>query len=150
MLFTNRNPPVKKSKVKTSGGGGGGTLVYQSKSQSHKRTRYSDTVEKQIQRAPTSTNGAPINTSSSTVYPAADKKIPVAFGLRKDAAQMKFIQGLKNESTSNVTATIVKNQAVVAKVREKTIPKVPPSTDPGVVKQWIKYPRSVHRMKLFN
>ena len=138
MLFTNRNPPVKKSKVKTSGGGGGGTLVYQSKSQSHKRTRYSDTVEKQIQRSPTSTNGAPINTSSSTVYPSADQKIPVAFGLRKDAAQMKFIQGLKNESTSNVTATIVKNQAVVAKVREKTIPKVPPSTDPGVVKQWIE------------
>ena len=138
MLFTNRNPPVKKSKVKTSGGGGGGTLVYQSKSQSHKRTRYSDTVEKQIQRSPTSTNGAPINTSSSTVYPSADQKIPVAFGLRKDAAQMKFIQGLKNESQSNVTATIVKNQAVVAKVREKTIPKVPPSTDPGVVKQWIE------------
>jgi len=138
MLFTNRNPPVKKSKVKTSGGGGGGTLVYQSKSQSHKRTRYSDTVEKQIQRSPTSTNGAPINTSSSTVYPGADQKIPVAFGLRKDAAQMKFIQGLKNESTSNVTATIVKNQAVIAKVREKTIPKVPPSTDPGVVKQWIE------------
>ena len=49
MLFTNRNPPVKKSKVKTTGGGGG-TLVYQTKVQSHKRTRYSDTVEKQIQR----------------------------------------------------------------------------------------------------
>ena len=138
MLFTNRNPPVKKSKVKTSGGGGGGTLVYQSKVQSHKRRRYSETVEKQIQRAPASTNGTPINSSSSTVFPAADQKIPVAFGLRKDAAQMKFIQGLKNESKSNVTATIVKNQSVVAKVREKTIPKVPPSTDPGVVKQWIE------------
>ena len=135
MLFTNRNPPVKKSKVKTTGGGGG-TLVYQTKVQSNKRTRYSDTVEKQIQRTPPNPTGAPINTSSSIVYPSADKKTPVAFGLRKDAVQMKFIQGLKNESKS--TATIVKNQSVRAKAREKTIPKVPPSTDPGVVKQWIE------------
>ena len=135
MLFTNRNPPVKKSKVKTTGGGGG-ALVYQTKVQSNKRTRYSDTVEKQIQRTAANPTGAPINTSSSTVYPSADKKTPVAFGLRKDAVQMKFIQGLKNESKS--TATIVKNQSVTAKAREKTIPKVPPSTDPGVVKQWIE------------
>jgi hypothetical protein len=135
MLFTNRIPPVKKSKVKTTGGGGG-TLVYQTKVQSNKRTRYSDTVEKQIQRTPPNPTGAPINTSSSTVYPSADKKTPVAFGLRKDAVQMKFIQGLKSESKS--TATIVKNQSVTTKAREKTIPKVPPSTDPGVVKQWIE------------
>ena len=139
MLFTNRNPPVKKSKVKTSGGGGGGTLVYQTKVQSNKRTRYSNTVEKQIQRSPTSTNGAPINTSSSTVYPGADLKIPVSFGLRKDAVQMKFIQGLNNESKTigSTTTTVLKNRSTV-KVREKTIPKVPPSTDPGVVKQWIE------------
>ena len=137
MLFTNRIPPVKKSKVKTTGGGGG-TLVYQTKVQSNKRTRYSDTVEKQIQRTPPNQTGAPINARSSTVYPSADKKTPVAFGLRKDAVQMKFIQGLKNESKSNATATIVKNQSVTAKPREKTIPKVPPSTDPGVVKQWIE------------
>ena len=137
MLFTNRNPPVKKSKVKTTGGGGG-TLVYQTKVQSNKRTRYSDTVEKQIHRTPPNSTGAPINASSSTVYPSADKKTPVAFGLRKDAVQMKFIQGLKNESKTNATATIVKNQSVTAKAREKTIPKVPPSTDPGVVKQWIE------------
>ena len=135
MLFTNRNPPVKKSKVKTTGGGGG-ALVYQTKVQSNKRTRYSDTVEKQIQRTPPNQTGAPINARSSTVYPSADKKTPVAFGLRKDAVQMKFIQGLKNESKS--TATIVKNQSVTTKAREKTIPKVPPSTDPGVVKQWIE------------
>jgi len=137
MLFTNRNPPVKKSKVKTTGGGGG-TLVYQTKVQSNKRTRYSDTVENQIQRTPPNQTGAPINARSSTVYPSADKKTPVAFGLRKDAVQMKFIQGLKNESKSNATATIVKNQSVTTKAREKTIPKVPPSTDPGVVKQWIE------------
>ena len=137
MLFTNRNPPVKKSKVKTTGGGGG-TLVYQTKVQSNKRTRYSDTVEKQIQRTPPNPTGAPINTSSSTVYPSADKKTPVAFGLRKDAVQMNFIQGLNNESKSKSTATIVKNQSVTTKAREKTIPKVPPSTDPGVVKQWIE------------
>jgi hypothetical protein len=137
MLFTNRNPPVKKSKVKTTGGGGG-TLVYQTKVQSNKRTRYSDTVEKQIHRTPPNPTGAPINTTSSTVYPSADKKTPVAFGLRKDAVQMKFIQGLKSESKSNMTATIVKNQSVTTKAREKTIPKVPPSTDPGVVKQWIE------------
>ena len=137
MLFTNRNPPVKKSKVKTTGGGGG-ALVYQTKVQSNKRTRYSDTVEKQIQRTPPNPTGAPINTSSSTVYPSAEKKTPVAFGLRKDAVQMKFIQGLQNESKSNITATIVKNQSVTTKAREKTIPKVPPSTDPGVVKQWIE------------
>lgn len=137
MLFTNRNPPVKKSNVKTTGGGGG-TLVYQTKVQSNKRTRYSDTVEKQIQRTPPNPTGAPINTSSSTVYPSADKKTPVAFGLRKDAVQMNFIQGLNNESKSKSTATIVKNQSVTTKAREKTIPKVPPSTDPGVVKQWIE------------
>ena len=137
MLFTNRIPPVKKSKVKTTGGGGG-TLVYQTKVQSNKRTRYSDTVEKQIQRTPPNHTGAPINARSSTVYPSADKKTPVAFGLRKDVVQMKFIQGLKNESKSNATATIVKNQSVTTKAREKTIPKVPPSTDPGVVKQWIE------------
>ena len=138
MLFTNRNPPVKKSKVKTSGGGGG-TLVYQTKVQSNKRTRYSNTVEKQIQRTPANTNGVPINTSSSTVYPGADQKIPVAFGLRKDAVQMKFIKGLNNESKTigSTTTTVLKKHSTV-KVREKTIPKVPPSTDPGVVKQWIE------------
>ena len=91
MLFTNRTPPVKKSKVKTTGGGGG-ALVYQTKVQSNKRTRYSDTVEKQIQRTPPNPTGVPINAISSTVYPSADKKTPVAFGLRKDAVQMKFIQ----------------------------------------------------------
>ena len=135
MLFTNRNPPVKKSKVKTTGGGGG-TLVYQTKVQSNKRTRYSDTVEKRIHRTPNNQTGDPINTTSSTVYPSADKKTPMSFGLRKDAVQMKFIQGLKNES--KVTATVRNNQSVVVKAREKTIPKVPPSTDPGVVKQWIE------------